>query len=151
AREISSAETAWKAKIIFDSARHSRLSAGSFALDHHCAQSFARSVDSSSKTGWSTTYDSKIVEAFRSSGLQADVLCNVSQRRLSQANAVRKDHERKVVFVVFIEQVNQILNFRISLCLLDVEPLIGNVIACKEVFDVVRRGRPAIAEDANAI
>src|SRR5690349_7565169 len=63
-REVGAGESAWKPEIVFNTTRHAGLTTRRFALDHHCAQSFARAVNCRGESGWTTADDYEIVEIF---------------------------------------------------------------------------------------
>src|SRR5947208_6984370 len=68
------------------------------------------------------------------------------QCRLSETQTIGKDYNRQVSCFFFFEQRYEVTNFRVCRCGLDIHPLIGNMIAGQEIFDVMRGRRPTITQ-----
>src|SRR5262249_45751773 len=92
--KVGAGESTWKPEIVLDATRHAGLPTGSFALDHDCSQSLTRAIDRRRQSRWTTADDREIVERFCGGSLESGVFGQIRERRLSQAHAVGKNHDR---------------------------------------------------------
>src|ERR1041385_3163812 len=71
--QIGAGQSARKAEIVFNTARHTGRTTRRFAFDHDCSQSLARAIHRGCEPGWTTADNREIVERFRSASLESRV------------------------------------------------------------------------------
>ena len=147
AGELRAAEAVGKAQVVFDGRALAGLAAGRAALDHQRAQPFGRAINGRAQAGGAGAHDDEIVEGRAGAGAQPDFFGQLGGGGLEQVAAVGHQDDGQVgdgALKLFEQHAGLIAG-------LDVEPVIRDLIAGQEIFQVVGLGRPAVADDAHAL
>src|SRR4029077_5673871 len=124
---------------------HSGLAAGRFPLDYNRVQTFRGAINSSGQTSRPSTDNRQIIKAGLGARPQPDLLRDVRGHTLKQLRPVWKKNYRETGGL-WAQGIHKTLCLRIIRRRLDINPLIGDVIAREKIPQLVRARRPAGAQ-----
>src|SRR6476661_7935042 len=70
---------------------------------------------------------------------------------LAQTQTIWKNYDRQISSLLLVKQLYEFAHFGVCRRGLDVQPLVGQMIAGEKVFDVVRGWRPTIAQHPDSL
>jgi len=130
--EIAAAESGGKSQIVFDARAHSGLSARGLPLDHDGVETFGGPVNRGRQTGRSATDNCQVIKAGLGACAQPYLLRNLGRHALQKLGPVGKQYDRKIGRLG-PKRLEETFGLRIAGGKLNVDPLIGDVIARQEI------------------
>jgi hypothetical protein len=131
-----------EAEVVLDAAARAGLAPRSLPLDEDRAQPLGAAVDGGREAGRPRTHDGEVVEGRARAGLEAHVFGHLRERGGQERRPVRHhDHGEARGRVEAARDVPALLRG------FHVEELVGDLVACQELFYVVGAGGPAVAHD----
>ncbi len=118
-----------------------------FSLDQQRAEPFRSPVDGRRQAGRPSANDHQIVERHLRPGPQPDLGREFLGGGLGEMRSIREDNDWERGGVS-LRQLGHALRLG---ALLDVEPLIGVLVARQKVLDLMARCRPAVPQDTDAL
>ena len=145
AREVGSTDAGRKPEVVLDLGAGAGLAAGRVVLDEQGAQPLRSAVDRRGQPRGTRADDHEIVEGQARPRLHADLFGQLAVRRGDEIAAVGEEEDRQLRRVA--ERADQLPRRRV---LVDVDPLIGDLIAGQELLHGVAPRRRLRAGDPDA-
>ncbi len=147
AGEVGARQAGGKAQVVVDTGRGPGLAARCLPLHHERLESLGGPVHGSGQPGRTATHDDQVVVRQRGLRAQPDLRCDLGVGRRHQRRAVG-EHDQRLPGRVHAGARRELGGFLLRL---GVQPAIRDLVAGEVVLDRMGEGRPAMADDADAV
>ena len=147
ASKVGPADPLWKAKIIFDARARTCLSADAFLLDHDAAQALGSCIYGTGQPGRASANDDQIIKGLHGLGCETRLAGQTTRIRIHQGFSIREENNRQAVSCIG-KRLDHSESFQI---ILDIQPLIRNLVARQKILYMMACCRPLRARHANSI